>query len=80
MPNALVDQGKTCTRCHEHRQLDEFNRNSRASDGRSSWGTFHVDHDHATGKVRGLLCHRCNTKLIDDLDILRSMITYLETS
>lgn len=40
-----------------------------------------IDHCHNTGKVRGLLCNRCNTTLglvNDDKTILKRMITYLK--
>ena len=39
-----------------------------------------VDHDHATGKVRGLTCRRCNLMLghaLDNVEILQKAIRYL---
>lgn len=45
--------------------------------------TFHVDHCHATGVVRGLLCSNCNTALgllKDDISILANAIIYLKTT
>ena len=43
--------------------------------------SFHVDHNHKTGNVRGILCQRCNTgigSLREDATILRRAISYLE--
>jgi hypothetical protein len=41
-----------------------------------------VDHDHLTGKVRGLLCHNCNRALglfKDNPRIIESAVNYLES-
>jgi hypothetical protein len=40
-----------------------------------------IDHDHATGKVRGMLCRGCNVgigNLKDDPKILRAALRYLD--
>lgn len=47
---------------------------------RRSGATLHVDHDHETGAVRGLLCFDCNTslgKLGDNLAGLLDAVAYL---
>ncbi len=65
--NLLMLQDNKCGICSRH--SSEFTRSLAA------------DHCHKTGKVRGLLCHLCNTSLgmlNDDIERLKSMITYLE--
>jgi hypothetical protein len=64
----LADQGGRCAIC-----------GGSEPGGR---GSFHVDHDHATGAIRGLLCLRCNAMLghaRDDEAVLERAIEYVRT-
>ena len=65
--NLLKEQGGVCAIC------------ASASPG-GKWTVFHVDHDHATGYVRGLLCTNCNRGIGymgDDPSRLRIAAEYL---
>lgn len=65
----FVAQGKMCAIC----KSDKPSPNNKR--------TWAVDHCHSTGKVRGILCHMCNTalgKFKDDTAVLQSAIDYLE--
>ena len=59
-------QGNLCAIC-----------NGPSPDGRR----LHIDHDHQTGKVRGLLCVKCNVGLgafKDQPTLLENAIVYLK--
>jgi Recombination endonuclease VII len=69
-------------------ELEQFHELLAAQDGKCRiCGTpdpMHVDHDHLTGRVRGILCFNCNGGLghfRDDVTTMQRAITYLkETS
>lgn len=59
-------QGRRCAACLEPLDLDHLT---------------HIDHDHKTGKVRGLLCRGCNIALgavRDQPTVLLALAHYLE--
>jgi hypothetical protein len=65
----LREQGNACAICGDQNPGGQ--------------GTWHVDHCHEMKKIRGLLCHHCNTALglfKDNMVILRSAIRYLKKS
>ena len=48
----------------------------------SVFGVLHIDHNHETGALRGLLCQQCNTalgKFLDSEEILENAIQYLRS-
>lgn len=66
----LKDQDTSCKICGVGLVLDA-NSSNRAC----------VDHNHSTGKVRGILCNHCNRAiglLKDDVEILKNALSYLE--
>lgn len=61
-----------------------FEEMRRVQDGRCALcrkrKAIHVDHDHATGKVRAILCFKCNNglgKLSDDPERMLRAVAYL---
>lgn len=63
----FAEQGSRCAAC-------------RSKDPNSKYKTWHVDHDHKTEKIRGILCHPCNVALgcvEDSVSNLVSLIEYL---
>ena len=64
----LESQGSKCAIC------------SRVNSMNKRTGSLFIDHDHATGEVRGLLCHWCNAGIgyfKDDINLLDNAIDYL---
>lgn len=63
----LIEQGGVCAIC-------------RTAEAGGRYGIWHIDHDHETGAVRGLLCTDCNLGLgrfRDDPVVLSAAVAYL---
>src|SRR5512146_139517 len=93
----LEKQKSRLAEIHEYRlkrdfgiSIEEYNAMYFAQDGKcavcgkhqSALGrALYVDHNHATGEIRGLLCRHCNLILgmaHDDSDLLSKLINYLK--
>lgn len=68
--NSMIEkQGGVCAICGKEEPYNGY--------------SLSVDHCHATGKVRGLLCSNCNRAIglfKDSLEVIEKAISYLESS
>jgi len=68
----IIEITKVCTKCGENKPVSCYkSRRSLVGD---------IDHNHKTGKLRGILCSLCNSaigQLRESEDILLSAISYL---
>lgn len=63
----LKEQDNQCALCDEPLELPSK--------------SAHIDHDHRTGRIRGVLCRQCNTalgKLGDTIEKLEEVVRYLK--
>jgi len=75
--NIIIDQ-EAESLIKTHNGLCDICKTDVAGFGRKG---FCIDHNHETGKVRGLLCQKCNIGLgnfNDSIDLLNKAISYLK--
>ena len=73
----LKSQGYVCAAC------DNPPVTSSVRPGANKYDDFVIDHDHVTGKVRGLVCTNCNVALgmiRDNPETARKLAAYLEAN
>lgn len=66
--NMFINQGEVCAICKDECKTKKM---------------LSVDHDHITGKVRGLLCNRCNSALgmlRDNPVIIKRALLYIQNN
>ncbi len=69
----LAEQDGRCAICGQPETVSNTPKGTISS--------LSVDHDHQTGRVRGLLCHRCNVAiglLHEDRDRFAAAVAYLD--
>lgn len=69
----LEKQNHRCAVCGKKESAKSYNAKNGAQ-------RLSIDHDHKTGKVRGLVCFSCNRGmgyLKDSIDLLQQAIKYL---
>ena len=67
----LKSQNNSCSICY----VDFLARDTKRKP--------HIDHDHETGKIRGILCGPCNMgigQLKDSIEIVESALKYLKNN